>query len=224
MRTILLPTLLALATLPSTAQDVDCNFVLVSTRTNSSGTTSSDSISYSFEGPNTAILIYGRDGQPDVRMIFEPEEKTITQLHEINGLKGGFVFTMTEKRWPGMAHSTAEVSTEKMKWTGKTRMIDSHECHEAKVTSADYTGTAWVAKDIPLSLVRVFSYQSVGAGKSTEENELLSKLRLSGLPLEMHLMSTTGKADLVLRVLNYREGSDASLFNTAGHSTTFVPE
>lgn len=223
MRTILLPALLALAALPSPAQHVDCSFVLVSTQSNS-GTTRSDSITYSFEGPNTATMVHGNNGQPDVRVIFEPEEKTITQLHEINGLKGGFVFAMSEKRWPGMAYSNAEVSTEKMKWTGKTRMIDGHECHEAKVTSEEYSGTAWVAKDIPLSLVRVFSYLSVGAGNSTEEAVMLSTMGLSGLPLEMHLKSRSGEGDVVLLVMNYRQGSDASLFNTAGHSTTFVAE
>ncbi|MBK7100663.1 MAG: DUF4412 domain-containing protein [Flavobacteriales bacterium] len=218
-----LPTLFFLATLSSTAQ-YDCSFTLVSTQVNSSGTTRSDSIAYSFQGANTAIKMYGSNGQPDVRILFDPELKTITQLHEINGMKGGFVFAMSEKRWPGMAYSTAEVSAEKMKWTGKTSTIDGHECHEAKVTSEEYTGTAWVAKDIPLSLVRVFSYQSVGAGKNTSEVDELRTMGLQGLPLEMTLKSTTGKRDVTLRIVDHQAASDPTLFSTEGHSTTFVEE
>lgn len=225
MKHLLLPALFALASWSAAAQGLDCSFTLVTSQTNSSGITRWDSIAYSFEGPNTAIMMFGQRGQPDVRLLFDPAAKTITQLHEINGKKGGFVFAMSEKRWPGMPYSTVTAgSGEQMDWTGKQKEIADHECHEAMAENADYTALVWVAKDIPLSMLRVFSYMSVGAGKSTEEAELLAQMSLSGFPMEMHLTSKADKPKVTIRVENFRSSPDLSLFDTAGHTTTFVED
>ncbi|MCB0770818.1 MAG: DUF4412 domain-containing protein [Flavobacteriales bacterium] len=221
MRTLYL-TLLAL--LASAASAQQCSFVLVSSQTNSSGDTRTDSITYSFDGPNVAMLMHGRGNQPDVRLVFDPAAGAITQLHTINGMKGGFVFAMSEKRWPGMTYSQDTPTGGKVKYTGKEKVIQGHTCKEMKVSGSEYSGTAWVAEDIPLSMLRVFSYQSVGAGKSTTEADNLKAMGMNGLPLEMTLKSTTGKADVQLLVLDYQPTVDASLFNTEGHSTTFVEE
>lgn len=225
MKHLLLPVFFVLTSWSAAAQGSDCSFTLVTSQTNSSGITRRDSIAYSFEGPNTAIMKFGRHGQPNVRLLFDPEAKTITQLHEINGKKGGFVFAMNERRWPGMPYSIDTAgSGGRMEWTGKRKVIEGHECYEAKTENADYTAMVWVAKDIPLSMLRVFSFQSVGAGKSTEEAELLAQMSLSGFPMEMHLTSKADKPTVTIRVEDFRNSADLSLFDTAGHSTTLVEE
>jgi hypothetical protein len=222
MRT-LLPTLFMLLVASVSAQQ--CSFVLVSSQTNSSGDTRTDSITYSFDGPNVAMLMHGRGGNdPDVRLVFDPASKTITQLHTINGMKGGFVFAMSEKRWPGMVYSEAAPTGGKVKYTGKEKVIQGHTCKEMKVSGSEYAGTAWVAEDIPLSMLRVFSYQSVGAGKNSSELDNLRDMGTNGLPLEMLLKSNAGRADVLLLIRDYRPMADPSLFSIEGHSTTFVEE
>ena len=218
----LLPTLFMLLVASVSAQE--CSFVLVSSQTNSNGDTRSDSITYSFDGPDVAMLIHSRGNDPDVRMVFEPAAQTITQLFTMNGKKGGFVFPMSEKRWPGMAYSEDAPKGGKVSWTGKETVIQGHRCKEMKVSGTEYTGTAWVAEDIHLSLLRVFSYQSVGAGKNTNELDNLKAMGMNGLPLEMLLKSTQGRSDVLLLILDYRPTVDTSLFTMEGHSTTFVEE
>lgn len=221
----LLP-VLALLTAPVVlAQDLSCGFTLITSQTNKSDNTRTDSITYAFQGTDAAMLIHGRNGQPDVRMIFDQEARTITQLFEMNGRKGGFVFPMTEKRWPGMAYATHAPGTDEgVRYTGKTKTIEGHTCKEARASNAKYTATVWVAEDIPLSMLRVFSYQSVGAGKGIEEAELLAEMSMKGFPMEMHLKSLTDKPDVQIRVLNFTDQGNTALFSTEGHSTTWVEE
>ncbi|MBK9175259.1 MAG: DUF4412 domain-containing protein [Flavobacteriales bacterium] len=225
MQYVLLPIALGLALSTATAQEFSCSFALVVSETKSDGDTHIDSMTYHFQGANAAMVMYGRNGQPDVRMVFDNAARTITQLFILNGRKGGFVFPMSEKRWPGMAYSeTAPAVDTPVQYTGKTKTLQGHTCREARMTSTRYNATAWIAHDIPLSLLRVFSYHSVGAGKSTAEVELLAQMGMTGLAMEMQLESLTEKPDVTLRVENYRESADPAMFSTEGYSTSFVEE
>lgn len=225
LKSLILPSLLLLSGPVALAQNLTCGFTLISSQTNSSGTTRTDSITYAFEGTNVAMIIHDQHGQPDVPMVFDAGAKTITQLFEMNRRKGGFVFPMTEKRWPGMAYATHTSGTdESVRYTGKTKTIEGHVCKQAMASNAKYTATVWVAEDIPLSMLRVFSYQSVGAGKSTEEADLLAEMSMKGFPMEMHLKSLTDKPDVHLRITDFQEHVDPTMFSTEGYSTTWVEE
>ena len=225
MRAIVLSSLFGLAALVVTGQDLTCSFVLTTSQTNSSGVTRNDSITYAFQGANAAMLVHGRKGQPDMRLVFDPEAKTITQLFEMNGRKGGFVFAMSEKRWPGMSYSAHAPGTdEAVKYTGKAKTLQGHACREAKVANDKYAATVWVAEDIPLSMLRVFSYQSVGEGKSTEEADLLARMSMKGFPLEMDLKSLSDKPDVHLRIKDFHDHADPAMFSTEGHSTSWVED
>lgn len=172
------------------------------------------------------MVIHGRGGQPDVRMLFDPSAKTITQLFQMNGRRGGFLFPMTEQRWPGMKYADALPSVEvgEAAYTGRERSIEGHLCRELQAVNDKYNATVWVAEDIPLSMLRVFSYQSVGAGKSTEEAELYRQMSIKGFPLEMQLTSTTGKPDVVLRVVRLTDHVDPGVFSTEGYAVSEVTE
>ncbi|MCB0764244.1 MAG: hypothetical protein R2815_09870 [Flavobacteriales bacterium] len=224
MKALVLSLITPLLLVGAIAQAQTCSFMLVSSSTNASGNTRMDSIAYSFNGPDVAIRIHGGPRQPDVRLIFDPAAGTITQLHEINGRKGGFVFPMSEKRWPGMPHSTATTARPEPPSGQRTRTIDGHDCLEVKVNGTEYTGIAWVAEDIPLSMERVFSYQSVGGGKQTKEADQFAEFGLTGLPLEMQLTSAKNGSDIRLKVAHYTGTVDASLFDTSGHTTSLVEE
>jgi hypothetical protein len=49
-------------------------------------------------------------------------------------------------------------------------------------------------------------------------------MSLSGFPMEMHLTSKADKPKVTIRVENFRSSPDLSLFDTAGHTTTFVED
>ncbi len=225
MKNLFIPFVLGLATQIATAQQPTCSFVLVSTQTNGSGVARTDSITYHFQGANTAIVMHGHNNEPGVRLIFDPAARTITQLFEMNGRKGGFVFPMSEKRWPGMVYSEHNPDAESdLRFTGKTRLIEGHSCREVHLANEEYAATAWVAEEIPLSLLRVLSYQSVGVGKSTYGADLLAQMGMKGLPMELQFKSLTDKPDVLVRIMNYRDSADPGMFSSEGYSTTWVEE
>ncbi|MDQ8185711.1 hypothetical protein [Pelagicoccus sp. SDUM812002] len=75
-----------------------------------------------------------------------------------------------------------------------------------------------IATDIPLSMKRVLSYQSVGKGEANEEAALFDEFAVDDLPLELFLKSEQGKADIALRLISVKKTVDSSVFNSEGHS------
>ncbi|MBL1215462.1 MAG: DUF4412 domain-containing protein [Ignavibacteriae bacterium] len=208
-----------------TAQTFTGSFDLTATQHYANGNIRSDTISYYFGKEKTAIMIYGRRNNPDMKMIFSPIDSTITTLFEMNDKKGGYILPMDEEHWPGMPQAFRTRNTmqrENLNYTGKEKIIEGFICKEVTAENDDYTTVLWLAEDIPLSMTRVLSYQSVGKGKSKKEIELFDQLGVEGLPLELFLKSKKGKADVTINLINFNESSDENIFSTEGHTLSRV--
>lgn len=219
--------ILAFAVSSSTlsAQTFTGSFDLVATQQYPNGNERSDTISYYFGGNMTAILIYGRRNDPDMRMVFNQKDTTITSLYEMNGKKGGFILPMDELHWPGMPQAFRPIDTRAssaLNFTRKEKTIEGYNCKEVLAENDDYSATLWIAEDIPLSMTHVLSYQSVGKGKSNKETELFDQFGIDGLPLEMILKSKKEKADVTMHLVNFKEPVDEAIFSTEGHSLSKV--
>lgn len=133
---------------------------------------------------------------------------------------------MDEEHWPGMLAAKRPYGVgprTKLNCTGSDKEIEGYLCKEVLAENDDYTATLWLAEDIPLSMTRVLSYQSVGKGKSKKEIELFDQLGVEGLPLEMYLKSKKGKSDVTLRLIRVNESSfDTSVFSSQGHEVSEV--
>jgi hypothetical protein len=130
---------------------------------------------------------------------------------------------MDEQHWPGMPHALRDFGTgprTEQKYTGKVKEIEGHPCREVTAESDAYSARMWVAEDIPLSMTRVLSYQSVGKGKSKQEAELFDQFGVEGLPLELLLESKEEKADVIIRLENISDTVDDAIFSTEGHTLT----
>lgn len=213
-------------TIPSiTAQIFIGSFDLVSTQHYPNGNVRSDTISYYFGKEKTAIVIYGRRNDPDMRMVFSPPDTTITSLYELRGKKGGFILPMDEEHWPGMPQSLRPYGSgprTELDYTGEEKIIEDFTCREVLAENDDYNAILWLAEDIPLSMTRVLSYQSVGKGKSKKEIELFDQLGVEGLPLELFLKSKKAKADVTIQLINFSETINDTIFSIIGHKLSKV--
>jgi hypothetical protein len=207
------------------AQTFTGSFDLIATQNYPNNNTRNDTISYFFGDNKTAIFIYGRRTDTDMRMVFNPADNTITSLFELNGKKGGFILPMNEEYWPGLPQSLRPFGAgprKELNYTGKKDKIEGFDCREILAENDDYNAELWVAEDIPLSMTHVLSYQSVGKGKSKKEIELFDQMGVEGLPLKMFLKSKTGKADVTVRLINFKESVDDNIFSTEGHTLSKV--
>lgn len=208
-----------------TAQTFTGSFDLIATQNYPNNNVRNDTISYFFGDNKTAILIYGRRTDTDMRMVFNPADNTITSLFELNGKKGGFILPMNEEYWPGLPQSLRPSGAgprKELSYTGKKDKIEGFDCREILAENDDYNAELWVAEDIPLSMTHVLSYQSVGKGKSKKEIELFDQMGVEGLPLKMFLKSKTGKADVTIRLINFKDSVDDNIFSTDGHTLSKV--
>lgn len=69
---------------------------MVTTRNFPNGSQRIDTISYFFGKDKTALIIYGKRKDPDMRMVFNPKELSITNLFEMNGKKSGYILPMDD--------------------------------------------------------------------------------------------------------------------------------
>ena len=195
------------------------SFDLVVSHTNSNGTVRGDTISYFFGKEKTALIIHARGKQPDLRLLFNPADSTITGLFEMKGKKGGYILPMDEKNWPGMRTALREYGTgprKELNYSGDTKEIEGQLAKEIRAESTNYSAVIWMANDIPLNLTSVLAYQSVGAGKDASDIEEFDQFGVEGLPSEVVLKSKIGKGDVMLRVVNLSDAIDASVFSTEG--------
>lgn len=209
----------------SFSQNYYGSFNLVATQQYQNGNERSDTISYFFGEKKTAIIIHGRRNQPDMRMVFDFDDATITSLFELNGKKGGYILPMNEAYWPGMPQAIRAFGTEprsEQNYTGEIKDIEHHSCREVLAESDAYSAMLWVAEDIPLSMTHVLAYQSVGKGKSKKEIELFDQFGIAGLPLHLFLKSKTDKADVTIHLINISDDFDAVVFSTEGHILSAV--
>lgn len=208
-----------------TAQTFVGSFDLVATQQYPNGNVRNDTIGYYFGSEKTAIRMFGRGNDSDMRMVFSPSDSTITTLFEINGKKGGFILPMDEAHWPGMPQAFRAYGIgprTALNYTGEAQKIEGFTCREVVAENEDYTARLWLAEDIQLSMTHVLSYQSVGKGKSKREIELFEQFGVEGLPLILFLESKTDKADVTIRLINFSETLEELIFSTEGHSLTKV--
>lgn len=210
---------------PLASQTFSGSFDLVAVQNFPNGNERKDTLSYYFDETQTAIVIYGRRNQPDMRMIFNSQNETITSLFEINGKKGGYVLPMNEEYWPGLPYAKIPYGTgprSTINYTGAEKEIEGYNCKEVLAENDEYSGSLWLAGEIPLSMSRVLSYQSVGKGKSKKEMELFSQFEIEGLPLIMELKSKMGKADVTIFLINIKKAFDPNIFNSEGHTLSKI--
>jgi hypothetical protein len=209
----------------TTAQEFQGSFDLIAAQFYPNGNERSDTVSYYFGIEKTAMIIHAQRNQPDLRMIFNQQDSTIINLFEMNGKKRGYILPMDEEHWPGMPHALRSFGTgprTELNYTGEEKEIGGYQCRGVTAESEYYSALMWVSEDIPLSMTRVLSYQSVGKGKSKKEIEMFDEFGIEGLPLEMNLTSKKGKADVIIRVVNIKETFDENVFSTEGHELSKV--
>lgn len=207
------------------AQTFTGSFDLLVSHHYPNGKERSDTISYFFGQEQTAIIIYGKRRDPDMRMVFSPKDSTITSLFEMNGKKGGFILPMDDQHWPGMQYAMRPFDAgpqKQLNFTGKESEIEGFLCREVLAGNEEYSAKIMLTEDIPLSMSRVFSYQSVGAGKSQNEAELFDTFGIQTLPLELDLTSKKGKANVSIRLVHLSESIPDTVFSTEGHTLSKV--
>lgn len=196
------------------------SFDLVANQNFPNGSTRSDTVSFYFGPEKTAIIIHSRGNQPDMRMVFHPADASITALFEMKGKKGGYVLPMNDKYWPGMRYADGPVDVKagtQAIYTGETRTIEGYSCEKVLSESSDYKAEMWITEDIPLSMMQILSYQTVGAGKSQNELEQFGQFGVRGLPLQVDLSSKKGKAAVKLNLIHFQDSVDDGIFSTEGH-------
>ncbi|WP_339677332.1 hypothetical protein [Cyclobacterium marinum] len=214
----LIPTLL-------NAQTFTGSFDLVVRHHFPNGNERIDTISYFLGKAKSAIIIYGKRRDPDMRMVFNKQDSTITNLFEMNGKKGGYILPMDKKHWPGMQYALRSFNSgprKKLNYTGNEATLEGYYCREVVAEIEEYAATMMLAEDIKISMSSVLSYQSVGAGKSQDESSLFDKFGVQILPLFIKLKSKVGKADVVMRVVNIKESFPEAIFDTEGHTLISV--
>jgi hypothetical protein len=225
MKKLLLLILLLYSVCELTAQSFTGSFDLVMTQLYQNGNTRKDTVTYHFDTDRTAMVIPGRRNDPDMRMIFDKADSTITNLFEMNNRKGGYVLPMDLAHWPGMPQAMRPLSSEnseEMLFTGKEKRIEGYACRQAAAENDEYDAILWVTDEIPLSMTHVLSYQSVGKGKSKKEIELFDQMGITGLPLEMQLINKSEGADVMVEIHNISTSIDPEVFNTEGHELSRI--
>ena len=209
-----------------TSQNFTGSFDLIATQTSKGGNTRTDTISYHFTQNMTAIVIHAKSNQPDLRMIFNFEDSTITSLFEMNGKKGGYILPMDEEHWPGISEAHYDLSKLESKimknYTGKSKEIEGYKCRQVKVENSEYNATMWLCNDLNLSMLQVLSYQSVGKGKSRKELELFKEFGINTLPLVLELEGKENKPDVTITLVNFKTNIDESIFSSKGHNISKV--
>jgi hypothetical protein len=213
--------LLAITSHPLISQTFTGSFDLVAVQNYPNGNERKDTLSYYFGEIQTAIVIYGKRNQPDMRLVFNSQKETITGLFEMNGEKGGYILPMDETHWPGLHYAKIPYGAgprSVMNYTGSEKVIEGYKCKEVLAENEEYTASLWLANEIPMSMSRVLSYQSVGKGKSRKELELFDQFGIEGLPLIMELKSKMKKADVTIFLVNIKTRFDPEVFSSEGHS------
>jgi len=180
------------------------SFDLVSEQTYKNGNVRHDTLNYSFEVDKTIMTIRARGNQPDMKMIFDFADSTIKTEFVMRGKPGGYTLPMNLEYWPGMNRSASKEHTDIDK-SLESREIEGIDVYKVVASSNDYDAELWVTDKYNLSMLQVLSYQSVGKGKSKKELELFEKFKLYNLPLIMKLESKNGKADVMIRLINFSE-------------------
>ncbi|RFN57929.1 hypothetical protein [Marixanthomonas ophiurae] len=201
------------------------SFDLVVSQQYDNGNQRGDTLSYFFGKDKTALIIHAKRNQPDLRLIFNVQDSTITGLFEHNGIKGGYILPMNDKYWPGMNVAMRDYGTgprTKLNYTGKTKEIEGYQTREVLAVNGEYTASLWMPEAIELNMGSVLAYQSVGAGKDAKEIELFDQFGVEGLPLEMLLKSKTGRADVIIRVIHISKTVDENIFSSEGYSISKV--
>lgn len=210
------------------AQSFNGSFDLVVSLEYQNGNKRSDTLSYYFGKEKTALLIHSKRNQPDLRLVFNVKDSTITGLFEQHNKKGGYILPMNLKYWPGMLIALRDYGTgprTKLKYSGRIKEIQGFTTQEVIAENEEYTANLWVSNTIELTMSSLLAYQSVGSGKDTKELELFDQFGIEGLPLLSHLKSKTDRADVVIRIINISEGDfDEKIFNTDGYSITKIDE
>lgn len=199
------------------------SFIFVAEQNYKNGNTRTDTVSYYFGKKKSAIIIHAKRNQPDMRMVFNPTDSTITALFKMNEKNSGYVLPMTEKQWPGMRHAlqpSKSVSPTKLDYSGDTKNIEGFTCRKVLAESSDYHAELWLTEDIHLTMLQVLGYQTIGAGKSQNELEQFEQFGVEGLPLEMFLTSKKDKADVNIYLKNFHETVNDSIFSIEGHSVS----
>ncbi|MCH2490772.1 MAG: DUF4412 domain-containing protein [Flavobacteriales bacterium] len=216
---------LVLTTSSLVAQSFTGSFDLVLEQIRENGNSLGDTLSYYFGKEKTALIIHAKGNQPDLRLVFNPADETITGLFEINDKKGGYELPMNDKYWPGMKYATRPYGTgprKELQYTGTVKEIQGYTCREVLGKIEEYNARMWVAEDIPLTMTQVLGYQTVGAGESSKEVELFDKFGVEGLPLELYLESTQGKGTIFIQLVNFEKEFDAAVLSTDGHTFSKV--
>ena len=201
------------------------SFDLVASQIPSNGNSRSDTLSYYYGEYKTAIIIHSKRKQPEMRLVFDPRDSTITGLFKMKGKKSGYILPMDENHWPGMPYAFKTYGTgprAELNYTGDSKEIEGLICQEVLAESNEYSASLWITGEIPLTMSSVLSYQSVGAGKSQKELEQFHQFEVEPLPLELNLKSKTGKSDIQIKIINLRKSVNDSIFSTEGHSLSKV--
>ncbi|SHM30296.1 protein of unknown function [Cyclobacterium lianum] len=104
----------------------------------------------------------------------------------------------------------------------ESRTIEGYSCEKVYAESSDYKAEMWITHEIPLNMMQILSYQTVGAGKSQDELEQFEQFGVDGLPLQVNLSSKQGKAAVQLNLINFQDSVDEAIFSSLGHSLSQV--
>ncbi len=204
MRLIILITITLLPLSLLSKPDFIGSFDLVSEQTYKNGNVRHDTLKYSFAENKTTMIILAKGNPREMKMIFNFADSTIKTEFVMNGKQGGYTLPMDLEHWPGMPRSyTIEQSA--LDKSSENKLIEGIETYKVTASSNDYDAELWVTDKYNLSMLQVLSYQSVGKGKSKKELELFEEFELYNLPLLMKLKSKKGKADVVIRLVNFKD-------------------
>ena len=178
------------------------SFDLISIQKYKNGNVRYDTLNYEFFEDTTIITVQAKGNQPDIKMIFDFKDSTISTSFKINGRDGGYTLPMDLEHWPGMISSGTK-DRNAIDKTAESKEIENYTTYKQTAISDDYEAELWVTDEHNLSMLQILSYQSVGKGKSKKELEMFNKFELYNLPLLMMLKSKKGKADVEIKLINF---------------------
>ncbi len=227
MKLLIVTTVLIMISQFVFAQNFTGSFDLVVGSENPNSNSQSDTLSFFFGENKTALIIHARGNQPDLRLVFNPKDSTITGLFEVNEKKGGYVLPMNKKYWPSMDYALSDYGTgpkKQLNITGEQKKINGVYCSEMICNTDKFEGSFWIAEEIELSLVQVMAYQTVGAGKDTDAVEMLAECGIQGFTMLTKLRLFERKDVVMLSIIKLTNTFDDAIFSTEGHTLADMTE
>ncbi len=174
-------------------------------------------VSYTFDTWKTGIKMVTEEGE-EMRMILDNQEGSMTTITNQDGKTQGFKMRQQVYNVDESKMSDDDIKITKTK---ETRTINGYLCTKYIVETKEGTSTAWVTKDINMSMARMFRFMSFrqNAGKQKANGiDAQTYADIEGWPIETTFVDKNGKETTIMTTTNIKTGSniERNILDTSG--------